>query len=236
MVRPELSALSPSAQNLLKVIWGLGEWTDEPVTTSDIARRTGLRASTVSDAVRRLTDQDLLHHERYGVVALTPAGRALAVAMVRRHRLVETFLVRTLGYGWDEVHDEAEELEHAVSDLFVERVDAALGHPAADPHGDPIPAADGTTTRPDAARLDECPAGPAVVVRVADVDPALLRACAAAGVVPGARIEVTDPGEAAVAVGQGGEIRGAAGALWVRAEPAASTPGAASGGPVRAAP
>ena len=221
MVRPELSALSPSAQNHLKVIWGLQEWSDAPVTTSEVAARTGLRPSTVSDAVRRLRDQGLVDHEPYGTVTLTPAGRALAVAMVRRHRLIETFLVRELGYGWDEVHDEAEELEHAVSDLFVERMAAALGHPTADPHGDPIPGPDGRVHRPDAVRLDRAAAGPARVVRVLDAEPELLRRCADAGVVPGAEVTVSVPGPAATVVGPGGEVSlGAATAsVWVTGAP-----------------
>src|SRR5690606_22941103 len=120
--------------NHLKVIWSLQEWSSDPVTTSTIAARTGLRLSTASGAVAKLADKGLVEHERYGEVRLTPEGRRLALAMVRRHRLIETFLVETLGYRWDEVHDEAENLEHAVSDLLVDRVDALLGHPTRDPH------------------------------------------------------------------------------------------------------
>uniref|UniRef100_UPI00404933AE metal-dependent transcriptional regulator n=1 Tax=Brachybacterium sp. GPGPB12 TaxID=3023517 RepID=UPI00404933AE len=100
--------LSASAQNYLKAIWGLSEWSDEPVTLKLIARRTGVALSSASDAVRKLTEQGLLSHARYGSVELTEVGRSYALVMVRRHRLIETFLVETLGYRWDEVHEEAE--------------------------------------------------------------------------------------------------------------------------------
>src|SRR3712207_2554037 len=95
--------------------------------------------------------------------------------MVRRHRLIETFLVRELGYGWDEVHDEAEVLEHAVSDLLVERIAERLGHPERDPHGDPIPGPDGHLPEPTARPLAELPRGDWMVARISDADPALLR-------------------------------------------------------------
>ena len=113
-----------------------------------LAERIGVSASTASESIRKLADQGLVDHEKYGAVTLTEAGREAALAMVRRHRLMETFLVTELGYGWDEVHDEAEVLEHAVSDRMLDRIDAKLGHPTRDPHGDPIPAADGNVPTP----------------------------------------------------------------------------------------
>src|SRR3954447_1315403 len=171
-----VSDLSSVAQDYLKIIWSATEWSDEPVTVKLLSERMGVRAATVSDGVRRLSEQGLVEHERYGGVALTDAGRRHAVAMVRRHRLIETFLVEELGYGWDEVHDEAEVLEHAVSDELVERMDRRLGFPARDPHGDPIPTADGTPRRPDAVPLLEAEAGAMLtVVRISDSDPAVLR-------------------------------------------------------------
>ena len=112
----------------------------EKVSTKMLAERIGVSASTASESIRKLADQGLVDHEKYGAVTLTERGRDAALAMVRRHRLMETFLVRELGYGWDEVHDEAEVLEHAVSDRMVDRIDAKLGFPRRDPHGDPIPA------------------------------------------------------------------------------------------------
>ncbi|MDN5894993.1 metal-dependent transcriptional regulator [Brachybacterium tyrofermentans] len=183
--------LSASAQNYLKAIWGLSEWSDEPVTLKLIAQRTGVALSSASDAVRKLTEQGLLSHARYGSVELTEVGRAYALVMVRRHRLIETFLVETLGYRWDEVHEEAEQLEHAVSDLMVERIDDVLGRPRRDPHGDPIPAADGTVTVPDARRLTDVGAeGRFVVERISDTDPAMLQFFESQGIGVGATLVV----------------------------------------------
>lgn len=186
-----VTCLTPSTQNYLKAIWVQQEWSTERVTTSDIAALLGLKASTVSDGIRRLTEQGLVHHERYGSISLTGRGRTHAVAMVRRHRLVETLLVRTFGYRWDEVHDEAEALEHAVSDVFVERIDEFLGWPTRDPHGDPIPAADGTVQPVPAQPLTAAIPGSRVrVVRISDADPALLAYCAQHGVVIDAVLQV----------------------------------------------
>lgn len=186
-----VSELSTSAQNYLKAVWSLAEWSKDPVTTSAIAERVGVRLSTVSDAVRKLADQGLLEHTRYGAIGLSTTGREHALSMVRRHRLLETFLVEVLGYGWEEVHDEAEHLEHAVSDLLVDRIDALLGRPVRDPHGDPIPTADGEVELPDARLLTEVPAGTSVVVeRISDADPRLLTFCAEHGIIVGAILDV----------------------------------------------
>ena len=188
-----VTELSTSTQNYLKAVWTLSEWSDAPVTPSLIAERTELKLSSVSDAVRKLTAQGLLNHSPYGAVELTEAGRAHAVAMVRRHRLIETFLVRALGYSWDQVHDEAEHLEHAVSDFMVERIDEFLGHPVRDPHGDPIPAADGTIHTPSAVRLGTIEAGHSVLVeRISDDDPELLQFLEDRGIVVGARLAVSE--------------------------------------------
>lgn len=180
------------AQDYLKVIWAAQEWSEEPVTTSLLADRLGVGAPTVSETLRRLTARGWVRHPRYGAVTLTEEGRRLALAVVRRHRLIETWLVDQLGYRWDEVHDEAEELEHAVSDRFVERLDDLLGHPVRDPHGDPIPSAAGAVQRPPAVPLDTLVAGErGRVARISDEDPAVLRECAAAGV--GLDTELTAP-------------------------------------------
>lgn len=185
-----VSTLSASSQNYLKAIWSLQEWSTEPVTPSILAARVGVRLSTASDAVRKLTDQGLLDHTPYGAVTLTAEGRGYAVAMVRRHRLIETFLVDVLGYRWDQVHDEAETLEHAVSDFMVERIDEHLGRPARDPHGDPIPRADGTVSRPDAVPLSALEPGQrARVERISDADPGLLQYFAERGMDVGSQIE-----------------------------------------------
>lgn len=168
--------LTPVAEDYLKVVWSAQEWSDAPVTTKLIAERLGVGASTVSETVRRLSSQGLLDHARYGAISLTPEGREHAIAMVRRHRLLETYLVERLGYTWDEVHDEAEVLEHAVSDLMIERIDAALGHPSRDPHGDPIPTSEGKFAPSSAQTLAELDPGTVgVVTRISDADPDMLR-------------------------------------------------------------
>jgi DtxR family Mn-dependent transcriptional regulator len=187
-----VTELSVSTQNYLKAVWSLSEWSDAPVTATVIAEKTGFTLSSVSDAVRRLTDQGFLDHARYGSIALTDTGRAHAVAMVRRHRLIESFLVSVLGYGWDQVHNEAENLEHAVSDFMVERIDEFLEHPTRDPHGDPIPSADGVVTLPDAVQLSHVTPGSTVLVeRISDDDPNLLKFFEERGIVFAATLAIS---------------------------------------------
>ena len=186
-----VSELSTSTQNYLKAVWGLTEWSTVPVTPTLIAERTGLRLSSVSDAVRKLSGQGLLSHAPYGSVELTETGRSYALAMVRRHRLIESFLVRVLGYSWDQVHDEAENLEHVVSDFMIDRIDAFLEFPSRDPHGDPIPSADGVVSIPDAKKLTEVGADTLVVVeRISDFDSALLQFFEGHGIVVGATLAI----------------------------------------------
>ena len=188
----ETSDLTAVAQDYLKVIWTAREWSTAPVTTKMLAERLGVGASTVSETVRRLADQGLVEHAPYAAITLTDEGVRHAVQVVRRHRLIETFLVSELGYAWDEVHDEAEVLEHAVSDLMVERIDTRLGHPTRDPHGDPIPAPDGTVPAPAADMLWELASGTGRIARISDADPGLLRYLASVGVVLDARVEVVE--------------------------------------------
>jgi DtxR family Mn-dependent transcriptional regulator len=168
--------LTTVAQDYLKVIWNAQEWSREKVSTKMLAERMGVSASTASESIRKLADQGLVDHEKYGAVTLTDRGRRAAVSVVRRHRLLETFLMCELGYRWDEVHDEAEVLEHAVSDMLMARIDAKLGHPQRDPHGDPIPDLDGQVTTPPARQLSECGNGDhGAVARISDADPKMLR-------------------------------------------------------------
>lgn len=186
-----ISSLSESTQNYLKVIWSLGEWTDEPATTTQIAGRLGVSPATVSSGVRRLAEQGLVSHQRYGSITLTPSGRELAVGIVRRHRLIETFLVQVLHYRWDQVHDDAEHMEHAVSDLMIARLDELLGHPDRDPHGDPIPRADGGISRPSTILLHDAPGDSKVVLeQISDEDPTLLQELADRGCGIGTVLEV----------------------------------------------
>ncbi|MDQ2625283.1 MAG: metal-dependent transcriptional regulator [Actinomycetota bacterium] len=186
-----MTTLTPATQDYLKVVWAAREWDDDGPSTTALAARLGLSVSSVSDGVKRLAAQGLLEHAPYGSIALTDAGRAAALAMVRKHRLIETFLVEYLGYGWDEVHDEAEVLEHAVSDEFVERLAERLGNPERDPHGDPIPARDGTVPALPATRLSALDdGGRGVVARVSDAEPELLRYFAEVGLVLDAPVRV----------------------------------------------
>ena len=221
-----VSDLSAVAQDYLKLIWSATEWEGDPVTVKQLAERMGVRAATVSDAIRRLTEQGLLKHEPYGGIELTEAGRRHAVQMVRRHRLIETFLVEQLGYGWDEVHDEAEVLEHAVSDDLVDRIDRRLGHPDRDPHGDPIPTADGDPRRPEAVPLLAAPAGvPLTVARISDADPAVLRYLGERGLRLDALLTVDEhrafAGDVTVRLGDATLVLGetAAAAVWVAVTP-----------------
>ena len=207
--------LSPSTQDYLKTIWRLGEWEPERVTTTSLAARMGLAASTLSEALKKLTAQGLVTRPSYGVVELTPEGRDVAVHMVRRHRILEMFLATELGYSWDEIHDEAEVLEHAVTDRFIDRVDTKLGHPRRDPHGDVIPCQDGTVPAAPAVPLADIPAPALVrVSRVSDDDAATLRLLSDTGITPGAVLQVTpDPGPGAcvrVGVGAHGAASGGA--------------------------
>jgi len=185
------SAPSSSIEDYVKVIYSFTEWQDKPITSSQLAQRLGVANSSVSEMVRKLKDQGLVDHKPYSAVTLTEAGLRLALAMVRRHRLIETYLVQRLGYSWDEVHDEAEQLEHAVSDTFIERVAAKLGDPRRDPHGDPIPTADGQVLMPRAhllAELDEGHSGR--ITRISDDNPELLRYLAAQDIDLDADVEV----------------------------------------------
>lgn len=177
-------------ENFLKAIWADAEW-GRTATNGTLAAALGLAPSSVTEAVGKLVVAGLVEHERYGAVTLTAEGRAAAAVIVRKHRLIETFLVAYLGYGWDEVHEEAEVLEHAVSDAFVERLDARLGHPERDPHGDPIPRADGSLPDERGVPLASVPEGTSVrILRVSDAVPGLLARLDAAGLGPGSPFTV----------------------------------------------
>jgi DtxR family Mn-dependent transcriptional regulator len=192
-VRPadEPNELTAVAQNYLKVIWNAQEWSLEKVSTKMLAEKIGVSASTASESIRKLAEQGLVDHEKYGAVTLTESGRRAALAMVRRHRLIEAFLVKELGYSWDEVHDEAEVLEHAVSDRLVARIDAKLGFPQRDPHGDPIPGSDGRVPTPPARQLWACRDGDAgTVARISDADPEMLRYFDSIGISLDSRLRV----------------------------------------------
>jgi DtxR family Mn-dependent transcriptional regulator len=162
-------------ENYLKVIYEVLEKHDR-ATTSSIAERMGIAAPSVTAMIKRLADLKMVRHEPYQGVALTRVGEKMALEVIRHHRLLELYLAEALGVPWDRVHDEAEKLEHVISEDLEDRIAAVLGDPAFDPHGAPIPARDGTMERVEAVPLSEVDAGAdVVVVEVEDRDPELLR-------------------------------------------------------------
>jgi DtxR family Mn-dependent transcriptional regulator len=188
----QLKSLTQSVEDYLKAIYRLSP-EGRHASTSDIAHLLELSAPSVSGMVKRLSELGLLEHVPYKGVQLTDAGRRAALRMVRRHRLIEAYLVEFLGYSWDAVHAEAERLEHAVSDTLVEKMAAALGHPAVDPHGDPIPAADGSIHELACTALADVPVEQTVEIRRVDErDPERLRYLATLGLVPGVVVTLRD--------------------------------------------
>ena len=164
----------------------------ELVSMGQIASALSVAPGTVTAMVKTLASSGLVAYEPYSGVELTEAGRRLATHVLRRHRLIELFLVRVLGIDWSEVHAEAELLEHAVSDRLIDRMDEMLGRPSVDPHGDPIPDAAGQLEEPEAASLLGCPLARAVrVVRVTDQSPEFLQLAEREGLTPGSELTVT---------------------------------------------
>lgn len=184
--------LTRSVEDYLKAIYRLSPQ-GRAASTSEIAQRLELSPASVSGMVKRLSEQGLLEHVPYRGVQLTAEGRRAALRMLRRHRLIEAYLVAFLGYTWDTVHEEAERLEHAVSDTLVERMAAVLGNPAVDPHGDPIPTSEGDIDEPASIPLSEVPAGSSVEIRqVEESQPDRLRYIASLGLRPGVQLTVLD--------------------------------------------
>lgn len=183
--------LTRSVEDYLKAIYRLS-LDGQPATTSAIAQALVLSPPSVSGMIRRLSEQGLLAHVPYRGVALTAEGRRAALRMVRRHRIIEAYLVARLGYTWDTVHDEAERLEHAVSEELIERMAGALDHPAFDPHGDPIPDAEGRVTELIYTPLSDLAAGDRAEIRRVDTSEAeRLRYLGGLGLVPGTVLTVT---------------------------------------------
>lgn len=179
------------SDDYLKAIYHHTEWQDSPITPSQLAAVLGLAPSSVTEMVKKLAAQGLVTHRPYGPVSLTAAGGRRAAGVIRRHRLIETWLVREFDYAWHEVHDEAEVLEHALSDRLLEGIDARLGRPRFDPHGDAIPDADGTVHREAFVLLAQASTGhTGRVLRVSDRDPELLRALVERSIDVGHEIEV----------------------------------------------
>ena len=161
------------------------------VSMGQVASALNVTPGTATTMVKALAESGLAEYEPYSGVRLTAAGEKLAVLVLRRHRLVELFLVQVLGMNWDEVHEEAEQLEHVVSDRLIERIDSMLGRPTHDPHGDPIPTAEGTITPRHLDNLLTCPLNqPLRVTRIADQDPAFLRFIESNSLKPGQAVLV----------------------------------------------
>jgi DtxR family Mn-dependent transcriptional regulator len=179
-----------SMQDYLKAIFSILE-RNERATTSVIAERLGIASPSATAMVKKLAQLRLVNHEPYQGVTLTPTGEKTALEIVRHHRLIELYLAEALGVPWDQVHDEAEELEHAISESVEDRIDGALGNPTVDPHGAPIPGRDGSFVELSGRRLSDVAAGERVtVIQVDDRDAELLRYLANCELYPGAAVEV----------------------------------------------
>lgn len=186
---------SEAIEDFLKTVYLLQQ-EQERVQTSVLAEMLHITAPSTTEMAKKLAKANLVVHEPYRGIRLTPAGERVALEMVRNHRLLELFLVRALGYTWDEVHEEAERLEHAVSDRLIHRIAEYLGNPRYDPHGDPIPGPEGDISRRDLTPLVHWPRGEkGVVARLSDQTPEILRYLAEKGLVLEAQVEVmaTDP-------------------------------------------
>ncbi|HSF99590.1 MAG TPA: metal-dependent transcriptional regulator [Vicinamibacterales bacterium] len=195
-----------TVENYLKTIY-LAELdrstSDGLVPMGQLAAALGIAPGTATTMVKTLSESGLVHYEPYSGVRLTPAGERLASLVLRRHRLIELFLVRILGMNWSEVHDEAEQLEHAVSDRLIDRIDDMLGRPTVDPHGDPIPSREGTVPDTDDVDLLTAPVGaPLEITRVVDQDPEFLRFVERHHLIPGNQLVIAerDPASDAVRV------------------------------------
>lgn len=184
-------SFSSSVGDYVKAVWdleGMGA-----ASTKDVAARLSISPASVTNMFARLQEMGLVEYERYRGATLTERGREEALRLVRRHRLIETFLLEHLGYDWQEVHEEAERLEHAVSDAFTERLAEFLGHPDHDPHGDQIPSAEGALQPEDSFLLSEAAAGRRVVIsKVSDEDASMLDYLGDRKLVPGRTLTVRE--------------------------------------------
>lgn len=182
-----------SVQDYLKRIYELTEC-GQPASTNDLARELNIKPASVTGMIQKLAAEKpaLVEYQKHQGVTLTPTGKKAALEVIRHHRLLEAWLVQTLGYSWDEVHEEAEQLEHVISEDFERRIAAALGHPTRDPHGEPIPTEDLKMPVDASMPLSSLmPGQTATIQRVASQDPDLLRHLDTLGLTPGIQIEVT---------------------------------------------
>jgi DtxR family Mn-dependent transcriptional regulator len=185
--------LSVAIEDYAKAIFALQGEVGGPVSTTAVAERLGVTPASASGMLRRLDELGLVAHRRYHGVELTPEGRRVALRVVRHHRLLETYLARSLGVPWDRVHDEAEVLEHVLSDQLEALIDTQLGHPTHDPHGDPIPSPELVLEDRPCRCMASLEAGASgVLARVSDAEPEMLRYLAERGIAPGASFEVLE--------------------------------------------
>lgn len=176
--------LSESIQDYLKAIYSLRH-ENERATTNALAARLNVTAASVTGMLKKLAELRLVLYEPYQGATLTPAGEKIALEVIRHHRLIELYLTEAMGYSWDQVHAEADRLEHAISEEFEDRISTLLGHPTVDPHGDPIPTKDGAIASSSRDTLDAAAEGSRVrIERVRDEDPRLLREVAELGLMP----------------------------------------------------
>ena len=204
-----VTEFSAAIQDYAKAIFSLQESLEGPVSTTAIAERLGVTPASASGMVRRLHESGLVEHEPYKGVELTEKGRRVALEVLRHHRLLETYLATSLGVPWDRVHDEAEVLEHVLSEDLEELIAAKLGHPTRDPHGDPIPTADlEIVERPLQCLASVEPGARGVLARVSDAEPEMLRYLAERGIAPGDAFEIVErhPFDGPLFVRFGGEV------------------------------
>ncbi len=184
---------SSSVGDYLKAVWEIVGNSGESAATKAVAERLSVSPASVSNMFGRLQEMGLVEYERYRGAVLTDRGRAEALRLIRRHRLIETFLLEHLGYSWQEVHEEAEKLEHVVSDRFTTRLAEFLGHPDQDPHGDPIPTAEGELEPDDSLPLGQAEAGQRVrIFKVSDEDASVLDYFGDRGLMPGRTLIVSE--------------------------------------------
>ena len=184
--------ISGAVQDYLKTIYKLQE-DNGVVSTSALAEAMEVAAASVTGMVKKLAGLKLVRHNPYQGVTLTKAGEKMALEVIRHHRLLELYLAEALGYSWDKVHEEAERLEHVISEEFEEKIFEALGRPTRDPHGDPIPAKDGTVVAAEHDRLSDLEPGATGVIRqVSDSDAEMLRYLGTRGLIPNAPVEVLE--------------------------------------------
>jgi DtxR family Mn-dependent transcriptional regulator len=193
LLMAKTDSISAAVEDYAKAIYALQVEAGGPVTNNSLAERLGVSAASASNMVKKLDSLGLVEHVPYRGVELTPAGRRVALEVLRHHRLLELYLAQSLGVPWDRVHDEAEVLEHHISEELEELIAKALGNPTRDPHGDPIPTRDLQIAEDSAATLDSMDAGQSgCFTRISDHDPAMLRYLAERGIAPGDHFEVID--------------------------------------------